>query len=569
MYIRKSSIKRLPLSRLQLGERASRALPFFLLFVVCAFILYPIIMLVVTSFNHGGAFDLSAYVDVFSSGSTYKVLWNTFCMEAGILIGCWMIGGSLAFLRHKTDFKHKRLLDTCVFLSFTIPAYILAISWVQVFANNGYLRHLLQAVFPGYKYSINAYTLWASSLVLTLHVYPLVYYGVGNALKLLGNPFEQSAKICGASKLQVIFRVIIPLVIPSFISTGLLVVSRTMANFGVPAQLAMPTGTEVLTTRVYSAMADLNLPIVAVLSMLLVAVSVVLFLLSERGLKNRTYDSKMSSMNTEKFVIELGRWEKLISIITGLFFILSLVLPMLSIFVSSFFKRWGLAYKIENLTFRNYARLFTEENILSQPLVNSLTYGIIAATTASILASLIVYFYNYKRDTVSNWVMNISQLPIAIPNIILAVAAMFAWINEPFKLYGTSAIIIITYVVLFTPICIKQMLGASKNIDHSMDDAARTMGIPVFKRYTRLFLPVIKESLLSGFLICFLISLKEIPISLLLFSAGTKTLGVMLFVIQTNAYGLEMTSAIAVIVIALSATGHIILNKIGVRGYRA
>ena len=76
----------------------------------------------------------------------------------------------------------------------------------------------------------------------------------------------------------------------------------------------------------------------------------------------------------------------------------------------------------------------------------------------------------------AKWLMGIAQLPIAIPNMILAVAAMFAWINEPFKLYGTGTIIIVTYAVLFTPICIKQMMGTAGNLDPAMDHAAQSNG---------------------------------------------------------------------------------------------
>jgi len=569
MITRRSSTKSSPLSNMKLGERASRALPFLLLLLVGVFILYPMIMLLVTSFDQEGAFTFSGYASVFSSSSTYKALLNTLQMEVGVLFGACFVGGSLAFLRHKTDYKSKHLLDIFVFLNFTIPAYILSVSWIQVAARNGYLRRILKVILPNVQYNYNAYSIGACIIILVLHVYPLVYFGVGNALKLLGNSYEQSAKVCGASKTRIIFRVILPLVLPAFISTGLLVVSRTLANFGVPAQLAMPIGKEVLTTRLYSAMADLNLPVVAVYALLLVVISLGLFLVSERVLKKRVYDSEDLSKDTEIISIKLGKWQGPIRVITGIFFTISILIPFLTIIVTSLFKCWGLSFEMKHLTFQNYVRLFTEEKLLTRPLLNSLIYGIIAATTAVMIASLIVYFYQYKHNRVANWLMSISQLPIAIPNIILAVAAMVAWINEPFKLYGTASIIVVTYTVLFIPICIKQMLGAAKNIDRSMDKAAQTMGIPVTMRYARLFLPQIKDSLISGFLICFLISLKEIPISLLLYSAGTKTLGVMLFSIQSNAYGLEMTSSVAVIVIALSVTGNLILNKLGARGYQS
>jgi iron(III) transport system permease protein len=523
-------------------------------------------MIVINSFNDNGHFSIASYISAFTSISTYKALLNTFRMVLIVLLGTWLLGGTLAFIKQKTDFKYKKLLDILVFLSFTIPSYILSISWIEFVSRGGYLNRILKLLIPNIKYNINAYSIEASAIILALHLYPLVYYGISNALKIMNSPFEQSAKVCGAKKSRIIFTVILPLIIPSFISTGLLVVSRSMANFGVTAQIALPAAKEVLTTRIFSAMSDLNLPLVSVLSLLLILISFLLFRLSERILRNKKYSVTSQSQTTNEATFKLGKSRALINTIISIFFLLTIFVPFATILVSSFLKRWGIALKASNFTFNNYAILFTGKNILGKPLVNSLCYGITSAIIAVIIGSFIVYLDKYTNNKKTKWIMNISQLPIAFPNMILAIAAMFAWINEPFKLYGTGAIIIVTYTVLFIPICIKQMLGASKNIDPSLDNAAKTMGIPLLERYYRLFIPQVKDSVISGLLICFLISLREIPISLLLYTAGTKTLGVMLFTIQSNSYGLEMTSTIAVVVIILSLVGNIVLRKIGSKG---
>ncbi len=43
----------------------------------------------------------------------------------------------------------------------------------------------------------------------------------------------------------------------------------------------------------------------------------------------------------------------------------------------------------------------------------------------------------------------------------------------------------------------------------------------------------------------------------------------MLFTVQSNSYGLEMTSTIAVVVILVSIIGNVLLKKIGVRRLKA
>lgn len=536
-----------------------RIASFTILSFLVIFILYPIIKLIAISFSNG----FEAYISVYNSPIILKALMNTIKMEIIILLGTWLFGGSLAFIRHKTDYKNKKNIDKFVFLAFTVPPYILSISWIVSLSNGGYLSRLFNLF--NWTYSFNSYTLFATGLILTMHLYPLVYYGVGNALKKIDYRLIQSGKVCGGNKRMLTFNIIISLTIPAFISTGLLVVSRSMSNFGVPAQLALPSGQEVLTTRLFSAMSDLNIAVVSVISLILIAISIMLFLISEKKLKKSNYITNIEK-NDNFVLIKLGKSHSIINIFIKIFFTFSVIIPFITIILSSFFKRWGLKLTFENLTFHNYVRLFAEEKILSSPLINSVTYGVVAGVLAAIVASICVYHFLFVNSKFSKIIMNIAQLPIAIPNMVLAVAAMFAWINPPFKLYGTSLIIIITYTVLFIPICIKQILSTASNLNVSLDLAARTCGIGVISRFTKIFLPLIQDSLLSGVIVCFLISLKEIPISLLLYNAGTKTIGVTLFTIQSNSYGLEMTSTVSVVVITISIIGNILLNKFSKRG---
>lgn len=546
----------------QKGIYENRIIPFVIFFILAIFVIYPIIMLLEASFMLDGRFSLSAYKNIFINKSTYIALWNTVKMEIGILIIAWLVGGSLAILKHKTNFKFKKWIDKFVFLSLIIPSYILAISWIEIFSRGGYMFRILKIFNDNYVYNFNTYTLLACSVVLGLHLYPHIYYGVGNSLKLIDNNLICSAKVCGSDRKKVIGKILIPLVMPSFISTGLLIVARSMANFGVTAQLALPSGQEVLTTRIYSAMSDLNLSEVAVLSIFMICLATFLFLISEKYINKKDYALGNSSNSSDEMLIDLGKWNNLIGVIMLLYFSITTIIPIIIIFISSFFKRWGLKFCLNNLTLNNYKLLFSGESLIIKPLFNSVLFGIIAAILAVVISSIVVYMYNFKKSKLSVLNMNIAQLSIIVPNIVLAVAALFAWINEPLKLYGTASIIVVTYMVLFIPICIKQISGSVKNLDLSFDDAGKVMGVSLLKRYMYLFLPQIKDSLLAGFIICFLISLKEIPISLLLYTVTSKTLGVLMFTIQSNTYGLEMTSAVSVVVILLSILGNVGLKKI-------
>ncbi|MEA1974098.1 MAG: ABC transporter permease subunit [Bacillota bacterium] len=525
-------------------------------------------MIVLNSFKVDDAFGIADYKEALGNFSTYKAILNTFKLAFSVLGGTLLVGGGLAFICEKTNFKYKKIVDFFVFLSFTIPSYILSVSWIQMTCRGGYFHRIIEKIFPLFEYNFNTYSLESSIIVLIVHLYPVAYFGISNALKKMNGSMEKSARVCGSTNLRILFTIIIPLIIPSIVSIGLMVISRSMANFGVVAQLALPVGEEVLTTRIFSAMSQLNLSLVSVLSIILMLISYFFFISSEKIIsKNRYFLSDLK--NTEgKYCIKLGKWNFFINGLVSLFFIFTTFIPLITILISSFLKRWGLKVNFENMTFKNYSIVFFDNHLIRSSLFNSISYGIIAATLAAGVGSLIVYFYKNLGNKKSKLLMNMSQLSITVPNMILGIGAMYAWINEPIKLYGTKWIIIVSYIVLFIPIIIKQIKGLSDNIDESIDKSARTMGIPVIKRFSKLFLPLVNKGIASGWIICFLIALREIPISILLYSKGTETIGVMLFTVQSNSYGLEMTSTIAVVVIIVSIIGNIFIKKIGVRRFK-
>ncbi len=529
---------------------------------VSAAVVYPLLCIFKNSLVLDGVFNLSAYVEVFTSAKTYKALANTLIVATGVLCLTGAAGGALAFLVEKTDFRFRRQVRFLAFLAFCIPSYILSVSWIQVTARGGYLHRLLRLIDMDYAYSFSPYSLSAVIVVLSVHLYPLVFFGVSGALRRNRGSLADAARVSGATPPTVLRSVLLPLVMPSFLSTGLLVFSRTMANFGIPAQLLLPVGGEVLTTRIYKAISELDIASLSVLSILLMAVSGAMSLWMERWIRTRAFDASGSGRASNADVLHLGGKAWIVNAIVGVFFLTVLAMPLATLLLSSLMKRWGLAINLGNMTLHNYALILFENPMMKRAFANSLIFGLLSAGTATALAVVVVYLSRYANTRAGKLLTLVASLPLAMPNIILAVGAVFAWINPPFKLYGTKWILILTYTVLFLPIVIRQIGGLSANVEPAIDLSARTLGIPAWRRILRLFLPQVARGAAAGFMISFLIAFRELPISLLLYSKGNETAGVLLFTIQSNSYGLEMTSAIAVLVILICVTGNIIVDKI-------
>jgi iron(III) transport system permease protein len=248
-----------------------------------ALIVYPFIMLVASSYGmtmHDLDFTCQAYVKAFSDRHTLAALSNTLYVASMVTVMASLIGGGLAWLVTRTDLPFKRVVGLLIFLTFIIPSYIMAVAWIELLGHDGYFNRLLIDLLHLRSLPIEIYSLEGVIVVMTIHLYPLVFMALSNALKTTDPTLEKAAVLCGASRLKILFSITLPLVLPSVLSVGLLVFNHTMACFGVAAVLCLPASAYMLTTRIFGALNSLDLPLAAVVSMILVICSGFVFFYS-------------------------------------------------------------------------------------------------------------------------------------------------------------------------------------------------------------------------------------------------------------------------------------------------
>jgi iron(III) transport system permease protein len=521
-------------------------------------------MLLLKSFGTTGPDSGSIlFFRFFTLPETWNAFFNSFKTAVGVTVFTTLIGGSFAWVVVRTDFPFKKGINIFAIVAFIIPPYITGLAWLQFFGSNGYLERILKTLFALETYNFRYYSISAVIVVMSLHLYPLMYLSLRNALQQQDTDLEKAALLSGASPLKTFTTITTPLMVPSVFATGLLVFSRTMANFTVPALLALPVRKEFITTRIFSSLSALDLSSAAVLSIFLVLISTLLFWTQTffLPLGRRTVVRQPGTEGMERCItVRLGKKKTVVSGAVFFFLAITTILPILVMFVSSFLKRWGLPLRMEYFTFNNYRQLLSTDGKAFRAFINSVTYGTTAAGLAGIIGGLTAYLSHTAKTKSSQLLEAIASWPMAFPNIVLAVAAIIAWNSRPLRLYGTSWAIIVTYMVLFIPIIMKQVTGLIKNSDQTLIKAARISGASPLRGFFAVTVPSILPGLKSGFLISFLVAMREIPISLMLYSSGQETLGVVLFGMQSEEYGLEMTSALSILIIVLILSVNVVIH---------
>jgi len=529
---------------------------------VALLVMYPILVLIGYSFGisfNGMEISLDAYKNLFFNKEVYFAVKNTLYIGFCITLFAGLLGGGLAFLVTKTDILCKKLIEKLIFGTFVIPSYIMAIAWIEIAGHNGFFTRFLYQFFNT-KNPFEIYSLEGIIFVMVLHLYPMVFINISNALKNMDSNLEKAGFISGASSKKVISTIIIPIIMPSIFSILLFVFSKSIACFGVATVLGLPARKYVVTTYIFSSLSSLDIGSAVSLSVLLLIISGILFMLNNKYLKSKEYTST-NIVNDERYIYSLGKFKIVITIIILSFLFLTSFVPIIMIVISSFLKKWGIPLIFKNMTLNNYYNILFEERIARSAIKNSIIYGLISATIACVIGMVISYISNRTKTRCKKIVEFLSSLPMAIPETVLAIAAIFAWKNEPLKLYGTPWIIIVTYIGICLPMIVKNVNGLMIGFDPILEKASEINGASCIQTFKRIVIPMILPGIKAGFMMSMIFALREIPVSIMLYSRGYETIGVLIYNLRSDTGGLEVVSAIAVIIIILITIGQLVIQK--------
>lgn len=530
-----------------------------IILVVCTlllilFVAYPMGLLGIKSL------PFSNYLTQLQSQQSFLAVRNTLYIAIGSTLIATLIGVTLAFLVTRTDLPCKRLIKSGVYLIFLTPGYISTLAWIQLLGRSGYITQWIQSQFNYQGVPIDIYTLEAVIVIMGLSQMPLIFMAASNALNKNDPALEEAATTSGATSLQTIFTVTLPMVFPSVLSTALLVFIHGVSGFGIPAALAMPSGNMVLTTQIYTSLAHYDVRSACALSVMLVVFLCLIMILYKRLLRNKRYTLN-TTHNAQRCQIAFNGWGYPITSIILIFFFIAALLPMLSIFGTSFLKAWGLPIALENLSFGNYISIFTE-GLGARALRNSFLFSFISASCAVLLGFFIAYISARPHASRLKGVEFLATIPSAIPGPVLAAAMIFAWSTPPLKLYNTPWIIPVAYIVAFLPYAVRHISGAIKALNPQLEEMGWMCGGAWIRTLQDIVVPSVQGSLWSGWVTVFLMAFRELPLSTMLYASGTETVGVLLFVLKTEAGGPEVTSAVSVVVMALTIIGQISTKRL-------
>src|SRR5713101_1896107 len=515
-----------------------------LVLLLAALVLLPMFRLLMTSLT-GDARQLTLehYRHVFADPVFVKPLLTTLWTSAAVGVLCVLAAAPMSWLVSRTDLPGKRLLRTLILASFVTPPFLGAFAWVLLGGPNaGLINQWYYALFRLKAFEaaplLNIFSAGGMVFVMMLYTFPYVFTFVANGLDLVPGELEEASAILGVPAWRTALDVTLPLVTPALLAGYLVAFLQSMTLFGTPAILALPAGIDTMTTKIWSLFQfPPRLGLAAAVSLPLLAITVVLLKAQSRIMGRRGY-AVIGGKATATRLLRLGPWKlpalSLFAFVLGC----SIVLPYGVLLRTAFVKNWSGPMGFENLTLDNWRFVFLEFSQTRLALQNTFELGLAAATAGTVLVTVVAYL-SVRRAVWGHRLLSfLATAPVAIPGIVLAVGLFLSYTHPPLVLYGTLAIIFLAYVTKELPVGYQQIGAALKAVHPELEDASRIFGATRMRALVDITAPLIRNGVVTTWILIFIGSIRELSATILLFTARTKTVSVTMFDLrESNDWG--------------------------------
>ena len=551
--------------------------------IACAFLLLviviiPIFMIIYNTFfvkvNGHWTFDLGMFINQIKDPKNLEAMRNTVVIAIMATIFGTIMGVFYAWLLGRSDIPAKGLMRSLFNIPYMFPPFIGAMAWDMLLGGRGgHFNRFLQATFHLSKAPFNVDSIGSIVFVEVSYYFPFVFMQVVAALEKMDPTLEECARIAGAKQGTVIRKITLPLVKPAISAGALLILTSSLAHFGVPSILGYSNGIYTLPTRIYAVIYNAGGDFTGIrqgasLSVMLVIVVALALFLQHKILSSGSYDI-IKGKSTRPTLIKLRGAKLPLLVLAIVTLVVIVIVPMVMIVLISFLKAYGLPLRLSNFTFNQYVKVFRGGGTLDS-IRNSLFASIVAGVGCMLLGTLVAYVVQKIKPRGAALLEVTSMLPYAIPGTVLSIGVILAWQGAIFgiTLYNTIWIILVAYLARYLSFSMKTSSAALLQVSNSLEEASRACGATHTECLTDITLPLIRPAMISGFFLIFLPAMREVTTSILLYGPHTRTLGVQIYSLRDagmipQAAALA-TVAIAIIIVLNTLVNHILRDKKGV-----
>lgn len=499
----------------------------------------------------------------------YRPLLNSLMIALCVSVGSILLGGIIAWLMVRSDLPCKKFFSLAVIIPYMIPSWCKSMAWISVFktprigGSAGFLSFLGVAV-PEWL----AYGPVAIICVLIIHYYAYAYLLMSAALSSINSELEEMGEIVGAPRSMMLRRITFPLVLPAILSSFILIFSKAMGTFGVPAFLGMKVSYYTISTMLYSSIKQQQTAVAYTISLILIAIAAVVIFINQRALGTRKSYATIGGKGGRSNVLSLKKWKGPITVALFVFLACAVLLPIGILILQSLMLKLG-DFSLSNLTLHYWTGEGVKEIFNSEPgvLVNPQFYQVLGNSLKLVVVASLIGHHLRPADRLCQFQRTASSVRPAggtagIHSVPDSLHRLWCYVpfhvlhcqnghhlwpgHHPhaFTVWHLRLLVLVT-VVKNLPFSSRAGTANMLQISVELEEAAHIQGAGFFKRFGRIVLPLSKKGFMSGFMLIFMAIMKELDLLVILISPSTQTMPYMAYSYMSG--GMEQYSNVVAI----------------------
>ena len=237
------------------------------------------------------------------------------------------------------------------------------------------------------------------------------------------------------------------------------------------------------------------------------------------------------------------------------FLTLFILYPLAILLVDSFIGDGGFSFSV-------FKRIF-QIPTFTTAITNTLKVGFVVGLLATAVGLLFAYVEIYVRINkfAGGLFKVVSLLPVVSPPFVLSLSVIMLFGKSGiitrylFHIYDNSVYgfwgIVVVQALTFFPVCYMMFRGLLKNIDPSLEEAARDMGASRMKVFTSVTLPLLLPGIGNAFLVTFIESIADFANPMII-GGSYDTLATTIYLQITGAYDKAGAAAMAVVLLCIT-----------------
>lgn len=489
---------------------------------MCLFIVYPFSNIITKSVfsSKVEGLTLANFVKFIQKPYYYKSLLRSLFVCTCTVLTTTLIGVPVAYLMTRYNIIGKKVLHILIIMSLMSPPFIGAYSWILLLGRNGLFARLFASI------GLTAPVIYGRGgiiFVFTFHLFPYIYLYTSGAMNSIDSSLEEASENLGMSKLRRIWTVTFPVVLPSILAGCVMVFMTCLADFGTPMLLGEGyTVLPVLVYNEYMSESATDPYMASALSVIIVFCSLIVLTFQKTVIDKRNY--QMSSLRPPE-EIQLKGGKRFLASLPIYIVIFFASLPQIVVICQSFVER-SFSGVIKGINLNNYRTILKR---LGTNIKNTYVFSFIAIIFIIIVGIFVAYILVRKKGKVANLIDLLIMFPYVIPGSVLGIGLIIAFNRKPLILVGTSAIMIISFIVRKLPYTIRSGTAFLYQMDPFIEEASINLGVPPLKTFFTVTARMMLPGIMSGAVLSWITCINELSSSIMLYTGKTSTIAVAIY----------------------------------------